>query len=422
MKLTEIIMHYCSTGNSSYKASFKEAVREGISPDGGLFMPVDIPSVPSAFFRNMPEMSLSDMAYVVLSTLIGNEIPPEQIKKTISSVLTYPVPVCRLEDSNLFATELFHGPTGSSKDMGVRFMVKFFDLLLPHMKDKPVTVIASVSSDNGVAIADAFSQSDNFKVLVVFPKGKISQEAREKIQKLGRNTIPVEVRGSLDDCLAMIRTTLVDESLRGKIKLVSANSINIARLLPTVIQYFYMWAKMVQNGANADSIVISVPCANLANLSAALIAVQMGLPIKRIIAASTNPAITDFLNTGTFIPAQVAESLAPALDIATPMNIARVHGLMKSSKIAVDAVTVTNEDIVSTRQLLSDKYSYTADNHTCVSASALINRISQSEYGTFIATIDPKKRAVQLPQHHRHDSIAPTYRAFRRIIDPEFNY
>ncbi len=415
-------MHYYSTGNSSSKSSFKEAVREGISPDGGLFVPADIPQVPAAFFRNMPEMSLSDIAYIVLSTLIGNDISSEQIKNTISSVLTYPVPVCRLGDSNLFATELFHGPTGSSKDLGVRFMVKFFDLLLTRKEDEPVTVIASVSSDSGVAIADAFSQSGNFRVLVVFPKGKISQETREKILKLGRNIIPVEVRGSLDDCLAMIRTTLVDESLRGKVKLASANSINIARLLPTVIQYFYMWAKMVQNGADADNVVISVPCANLANLSAALIAVQMGLPVKRIIAASTNPAITTFLNTGTFTPAQVVESLAPALDIATPMNIARVEELMKSSNVAVDAVTVTNDDIVSAKHLLHDKYGYAADPHTCVSAYALINGLKQSEYGTFIATIDPNQKTGQLQQHTRHDSIAPTYRALRRIIDPEYNY
>lgn len=415
-------MHYYSTGNSSYKLSFKDAVREGISPDGGLFVPADIPQVPAAFFRNMPEMSIRDIAYIVLSTLVGNEIPSEQIKNIISAVLTYPVPVRRLGDSNIFATELFHGPTGSSKDMGVRFMVKFFDLLLTRREDEPVTVIASVSSDSGVAIADAFSHSDNFRVFVVFPKGKISTEARGKILKLGKNIIPVEIRGSLDDCLAMIRTTLVDESLRGKIKLASANSINIARLLPTVIQYFYMWAKMVEDGADTDKIVISVPCANLANLSAALIAVKMGLPVKKIIAASTNPAITGFLKNGTFIPARITESLAPALDIATPMNLARVQELMKSCKVEIEAVTVTDEDILSAKKSLSDIYGYEADYHTCVSASALIGTITPGEYGTFIATVDPKHKAGQLQQPHRHDSIAPTYRAFRRIIDPEHNY
>lgn len=414
-------MHYYSTNRNSDNVTFCEATVNGIADDGGVYVPADIPLVPKAFFRNMPEMGLTDIAYVVMDTLIGDEISSEDIKGIISEALNFDIPVARLGESHLFSAELFHGSTGSGKDLGARFLARFFRRFFAQTcpGENDVTVLASVTSDSGVAIADAFCGIDPFKVLVVFPKGKISPASREKIFALGNNIKPVEVRGSTDDCLAMIRTAMVDSGLRGHIKLTSANSINIARLLPTVIQYFWIWSQMVADGADPDEIVISVPCANLGSFAAALIAVRMGLPVKRIIAASTvNNAFVDYLATGKFTPCCHQDTLAPSFDIMQPLNFPRVAELLKDINVEVVGCTVSDDDIVKVAGELSQSYAYAADPHTCVSAGALMQNLRSNEYGAFLATFSPNELLSQPAAHARHESISPTYRALRRLIDP----
>ena len=391
-------MRYYSTGNNSVKIPFREAVINGIAEDGGLYLPADIPLVPSAFFRNMSEMSLSDIAYVVLSTFTGDEISSEKLKEIITAVTNYPIPVVSLAGSNLFSAELFHGPSGSSKDLGVGFMAEFFSIFFNQSTDNKVTILTYSHSDYGLSVAKAFSKSGKFKVIIVYPKGRITPGLRYRLLNSGTNIIPVEVRGSAADCLAMMRSTLIDETLRENIILTSANSINISSLLPLVIQYFYIMAKMVEDGADPDSIVISVPCGSLANLSAVLIANQMGLPIKRIVAAY------------------------PETSDVTPINSIRVEDLLKTSKTPVSSVTITEDDINTTRNLLKDNYGYEATDHSCLSAAALLKEMRSDEYGAFMATSDPIVKENPMEFQERHESISPTYNALKRIILNNTNY
>ena len=184
-------------------------------------------------------------------------------------------------------------------------MARIFQQFFSDNTDSEVIVLASVTSESGVAIADAPLRSRAVQgYWLFFPKGKLSSASKEKIFSLEHNIRPVEVRGSVDDCLAMIQAAMSDSQLRENVRLTSANSINIARLLPTVIQYFWIWSQMVSAGVDPNQIVISVPCANLGSFAAALIAVKMGLPLKRIIAASTvNNAFVEYLQTGRYNPA-----------------------------------------------------------------------------------------------------------------------
>ncbi len=417
-------MHYYSTNRNSDDVSFRKATVNGIAEDGGVYVPADIPVVPEAFFRNMPAMGLKDIAYVVMNTLIGDEINSGYIKEIISEALNYDIPVLRLGNSDIFSAELFHGSTGSSKDLGARFMARIFQQFFSDNTDSEVIVLASVTSESGVAIADALCGVEPFRVLVVFPKGKLSSASKEKIFSLEHNIRPVEVRGSVDDCLAMIQAAMSDSQLRENVRLTSANSINIARLLPTVIQYFWIWSQMVSAGVDPNQIVISVPCANLGSFAAALIAVKMGLPLKRIIAASTvNNAFVEYLQTGRYNPADHKDTLAPCLDIMQPLNFPRVIDLLKGLGTEVVGCAVSDNEIVHTAASLSESYGYSADPHTCVSAAALIKKLSDGESGAFLATLSPDELLCHnTSQQIRHESISPTYQALKRIIDPIHTY
>ncbi|MDE5688602.1 MAG: pyridoxal-phosphate dependent enzyme [Paramuribaculum sp.] len=414
-------MLYYSTNRNSQPASFCEAVKSGVAGDGGLFLPTDIPLVPAAVFRNMPEMSLSDIAYVVLNTLIGEDVDSATIKSINASAFNFDIPVVALKDSKLFSCELFHGPTGSVKDLGARYLARLCGTIFSGESDAnhPVTVLATVSSDNGLAIADAFHDVYPCDVFVVFAKGRISPATRDRIIEIGANIHPVEVRGSNNDCLAMIRTALFDAGLKGHIALTSANSINIARLLPTTIQYFHSWACAVAAGADSDNIVISVPCANLSNLSAALIAVRMGLPVKRLIAATnSNDAFVEYLQTGVFHSKPAVETVTPAMDITQPMNLPRIKELMSGISVPVEGVAMSDNKIIATADELKDKYDYIANLHSCVSAGALIRNIKADEYGIFLSTVAPVPDSCPAASRHRIDSISPTYHALKRIINP----
>lgn len=385
-------MKFYSTGNPDIQIPFKEAVMKGVADDGGFFLPSDVSAIPGAVIRNMPEMSLSDIAYIVMSSLVGEEISSEVLKGIISSVVTFPIPLHRLGNSNLFSAELFHGPTGSSKDLEVKFMARIFDLFFNAEKGNKVSLLATVTSDYGIALADAFAKSEKFHVVLIFPKANTTEELRNRITSLDKAIKTVEVRGSVAECLAIMRSTLIDESLKGKILLTSANSINISSLLPLVIQYFYIWAKMVEAGAEANQIVMSVPCGNLANLSAVLIAVQMGLPVKRIIAAH------------------------PSDSLINPINQIRVEELLKTSKIPVKNVIITDNEKKMTEEELKKRYGYSIKGYTGISAGALISELAPGEYGAFLATSDPKAPIVQNKNRERHFSISPTYNALKRII------
>lgn len=409
-------MRYYSTNRESTKVTFAEAAMSGIAPDGGLYLPEIIPQVPTAVFRNMAEMTLEDIAYVVMTSLLSGDMQPETIRDINTECLTYPIPVNRLGDSRLYSCELFHGPTGSCKDLGVRYMARILSRVIG--KSSPITMIASVSSDYGVAIANAFAGVEPFKLIVTVPRGRLSHTANSSIFNLGGNIHAVEVRGSIADCLAMTQTALIDKNLAHEIALTSANSINIARLLPLVIQFFQGWVGAVSQGANPDNIVFSVPCGNLSNLSAALIALKMGLPVKRLIAAgNTNCTFTKNIKTGIYKPAQLSPTIAPALDITMPINLPRVTELLNSVNQPIVGHTITDAEIISCQNSLLEKYGYISDPHTAVAAAAIIADIKPDEYGIIMATGTPTLNATNDSSHHRHDTISPTYSALKRFIE-----
>lgn len=409
-------MRYYSTNRNSNDVSFAEAARSGFAPDGGLYIPAQMPLVPDAIFRNMDGMSSAEIAYVVMTSLLGGDLSPREIKDINSECISFPLPVRRLGSSPFFSCELFHGPTGSCKDLGVRYMARLLSRLLPDRQR--ITLIASISSDYGIAIADAFAGVAPFEVIVTVPKGRLSPEAAGRIFSLGGNIHAVEVRGSVADCLAMTRTALVDRELAGKITLTSANSINIARLLPLVTEFFIAWSGAVAQGADPAAIVFSVPCGNLSNLTAALLAARMGLPIRRIVAAgNANSSIVSFLSTGDYEAALHSPTSAPALDVGLPINLPRVSALLPGLGVPVSGYAVSDSRIASARRRLAEDYSYSTDPHSAVAAAALMDDLQPGEYGIMMATGRPVFAPASPSPHRRHETIPPTYSALKRFIE-----
>lgn len=383
-------MKYLSTGNTSLRIPFKEAVITGISEDGGLYLPAEIPVLPAAFFRNMNEMSLEDISYVVLSAFLSEDFSSEKLRDIISSVLTFQLPVIPLDGNKLFVAELFHGPTGSGKDLSVRFMAHIMESLFENSHGK-INLVTSVSSDYGAAIADAFSNSDRFKNILIYQKGELSTEIQTKNTNSDKTLMVIEVRGSKLESLAAVRSLLSDKGLRNSTILSTADSINISYLLPLVIQYFHICARMISNGAEFHELVFAVPSGNLEDVSALLIAAEMGLPVKRIIALSSDS------------------------EEDNPINKPRVEYLLESSKIPVSTVFISKEKDEQSADFQRE-YEYKFDASSAKNAAALLKDLRENESGVFLATSSPVKKQRDSGTHFNHIPISPTSNALKRII------
>ena len=331
-------MKFYSTNRKGPEVSLGEAVLRGLAEDGGLYMPKEIPVLPPEFFDALGRMSFTEISFEVGRALVGDEVPPEKLRAIIEDAFDFPVPLVRL-DERVTVLELFHGPTLAFKDFGARFMAR----LMSHFVCKGTrgelsgdggeyVVLVATSGDTGGAVAHGFLGVPGIRVVVLYPSGQVSEVQEKQLTTLGGNITAVEVAGSFDECQRMVKRALADPELRTHRRLTSANSINIARLLPQSFYYFYGFAQGVarRNGAgpvptgNAP-VVFSVPSGNFGNLTAGLLARRMGLPVARFVAATNaNDAVPCYLATGKFAPLPSRPTMSSAMDVGNPSNFARL--------------------------------------------------------------------------------------------------
>ena len=228
-------MYYYSTNNKSIKVSFREAVLKGLSEDGGLFMPASIPSLDKSFIENIETKSFQEIAYEAAKGFIGDEIKNSDLENIIFDSINFDAPVVRLND-NHFILELFHGPTLAFKDFGARFMARTFSYFNKD-NDKELIILVATSGDTGSAVANGFYQTEGIRVVILYPSGKISEIQEKQITTLNKNIIALEIAGTFDDCQKLVKSAFVDKDINEKLKLSSANSINIARLIPQSFYY-----------------------------------------------------------------------------------------------------------------------------------------------------------------------------------------
>lgn len=387
-------MKYYSTNNLAPKVSLKEAVLSGYAPDMGLYIPERLPVIPSAFIRNMAGMSLQEISYAVANTLFGADIPSEVLHDIVYSTVNFDIPLQHLHD-NVFALELFHGPSLNFKDVGTRFMAR----LLSHLRgsdNRTINIITATSGGSGGAIANGYYDVPGVHVYVLFPHNKLSKTLESQFTTLGKNITPIEINGSYNDCQDLVRTAFADSSLTSKMRITSANSINIARLLPQTFYYFYAYAQLSARMQSVQEVSFAIPCGNLGNLVSAVISKKMGLPTKKIIAATgPNCSLSQFLSSGFFNSFEAGRSIMPAMDVATPNNLPRLLPLFNNSLAdlnnCLSTQSITEAQAVESIRKVYHEYNYILDPHSATAYYALTSSIYKDEVGIITATAHPAK-------------------------------
>ena len=388
-------MKYFSTNKQSPEVSLKEAVLKGLAPDGGLYLPQTIPQLPPFFWETIFNKTFAEIAFEVAQKLIDGEISDSELKKIIEESITFEAPLKQISPQ-IYALELFHGPTLAFKDFGARFMARLMAYFSKDIKETTY-ILAATSGDTGSAVGSGFLNVPGFEVVILYPSGKISNTQEKQLTTFGNNVTALEINGTFDDCQKLVKAAFVDEEINKKIRLSSANSINIARLIPQTFYYFYAFAQV--KNPNAE-IIFSVPTGNLGNLTAGVIAKKMGLPVKQFIAAQNlNNTFYQYLKTGKFTPHNSITTISNAMDVGNPSNFARLNQLYEnnSNKIQseISAYTVTEEETKSTMIKTSKENHYILDPHGAVGLAALEKHLqthpNSKTTGIFLETAHPAK-------------------------------
>ena len=368
------------------QVNFAQAVRQGLGKDQGLFFPENIPHLSN--IDELLALPLVERSQKILGALIGEEIPQAQLAQMVHNAFTFPAPVTKVED-NIYALELFHGPTLAFKDFGGRFMAQ---ALATVRGDGKITILTATSGDTGAAVAHAFYGLENIDVVILYPKGKISPLQEKLFCTLGGNIRTIAIHADFDACQALVKQAFDDAELRQAIGLNSANSINISRLLAQVCYYFEAAAQLSKE--QRENLVVSVPSGNFGNLTAGLIAKTLGLPIKRFIAATNaNDTVPRYLHSGNWSPNATVTTLSNAMDVSRPNNWPRVEELFKRNGWALNELhsaaisDAQTEDTLRTMHQLG----YLCEPHGAVAYEVLKQDLQAGETGLFLCTAHPAK-------------------------------
>lgn len=368
------------------QVNFAQAVRQGLGKDQGLFFPENIPHLSN--IDELLALPLVERSQKILGALIGEEIPQAQLEQMVRNAFTFPAPVAKVED-NIYALELFHGPTLAFKDFGGRFMAQ---VLATVRGDGKITILTATSGDTGAAVAHAFYGLENIDVVILYPKGKISPLQEKLFCTLGGNIRTIAINADFDACQALVKQAFDDAELRQAIGLNSANSINISRLLAQVCYYFEAAAQLPKE--QRENLVVSVPSGNFGNLTAGLIAKTLGLPIKRFIAATNaNDTVPRYLHTGDWSPNATVATLSNAMDVSRPNNWPRVEELFKRNGWTLNELHSAAISDAQTEDTLRAMHQlgYLCEPHGAVAYEVLKQDLQPGETGLFLCTAHPAK-------------------------------
>ncbi|KIA95416.1 threonine synthase [Pedobacter kyungheensis] len=365
-------MKLYSTNNKDLRVSFKEAVFNSMPQDKGLYMPVEIPQLDAVFIENIEQYTLPEIAYKVASTLLKDEIPADDLKALIEDAINFEAPAVKLDDKT-FVLELFHGPSLAFKDFGARFMSRVMAYFLKD-GEQLLDVLVATSGDTGGAVALGFLGVPNTRVTILYPEGKVSPIQELQLTTNGKNIRAIEVKGTFDDCQALVKQAFADADLNAKFRLTSANSINISRLIPQTFYYFNTYAQLKKQGLN--DVVFSVPSGNFGNIGAGLLAYKLGLPVKQFIAATNvNDTVPRFLESGNYETKPSTQTYSNAMDVGAPSNWVRIMDLFNQNvealKKVVTAYRFTDEETLAGIKGLDNQFNYVACPHTAIAYLAV---------------------------------------------------
>jgi threonine synthase len=423
--------YYSTKNKTSNLVSFKEAVLKGLPDDNGLYMPTTLKPLEKSFFDNFSQWSFQEIAYHILTAFeLEKEIAPNILQEIIAKSLTFDAVLTDLDKKTGFL-ELFHGNTLAFKDFGARFMAQIMGYFVAQ-QNKKLHILVATSGDTGSAVAQGFFNVPNITVTVLYPAGKVSKRQEKQFATLGNNITALKINGTFDDCQALVKQAFLDKELNEKLYLSSANSINIARLIPQSFYYFRAYQQVLQQfGANfiqENPLVFVVPSGNFGNLTAGLFAKKMGLPIKHFVAATNlNDIVPKYLSTGIFSPRPSTQTISNAMDVGNPSNFVRMLDLYDNNlELMKTAISGYACDEETTRAYIREVYKnfgYVIEPHAAVGFAALAQyrkttTNTQNHYGIVLATAHPSKfnevveheigHEIPLPEQLSHWINKPT--------------
>jgi threonine synthase len=359
-------MKLYSTNNKNNIVDLKEAVFKSLPEDKGLYMPTTIPKLSDGFLKNLPKYSFQAIAFEVARQLIGAYIPDEDVYDIIEKSITFSAPVVHLNEQ-ISVLELFHGPSLAFKDFGARFMAQLMSYLRDE-NERKITILVATSGDTGGAVAAGFHNTEGIEVFILYPSGKVSEIQEKQLTTLEGNIRAFEVQGTFDDCQALVKSAFLDKDLNKAYNLSSANSINIARLIPQSFYYFEAFKQLAQDEIKNT---FCVPSGNFGNLTAGLMAKKMGLPVHQFIAATNiNDVVPKYLSTNLFEPHPSYTTISNAMDVGNPSNFVRMLDLYSSTwnDMKKDVIGFAIDDAATANAIreVHQQFAYFIDPHAAV--------------------------------------------------------
>jgi len=387
-------MRFVSTAGEAPTATLGEALRQGLAPGGGLYMPEALPPLSDAFFEKLPGRPLAESAGAVARHLLGEDFEKGEIEALVADALDFPIPLVPLGE-RIRVLELFHGPTLAFKDVGARCLAR---LLAREGHGEELTVLVATSGDTGGAVARAFWGVEGTRVVILYPHGQVSPLQERQFTTLGGNVGALAVEGTFDDCQRLVKRAFADAELHREARLTSANSINVGRLLPQIFYYFHAVAQLSE-AERERPLVVSTPSGNFGNLTAGLMAKRLGLEAARFVAATNvNDTVPQYLMSGDFEPRDSLRTLSNAMDVGDPSNFARILHLYGSDHDAIcrDLVGSAHDDGETRREIgrIFRERGYLLDPHTAVGHLALEKVLQERDdepIGIVLATAHPAK-------------------------------
>ena len=383
-------MNLYSTNHVSPNVGIEEAIFRGLPPDNGLYMPMEFTPLPASFFETIEERSMQEIAFAISRAIIGDAVSDHDLKQIVDSSINFDAPLLEIED-NIFSLELFHGPSMAFKDFGARFMAALMSHFLAK-KQQNIHILVATSGDTGGAVAQGFFGSKNIDVTILYPSGKVSDIQEKQLTTLGENVKALEVNGTFDDCQKLVKEAFLDAELTDKFTLASANSINIARLIPQSFYYMVTYARLKKYGL---PIVFSVPSGNFGNLTAGVMAHRLGMPVAAFIAATNlNNVVPTYLSSGTYEPISPSVStISNAMDVGNPSNFPRLkamfHNDLEALQAKVKGCFYDDEQTRTAMQAIYKQTGYVCCPHTAIAYLGLHDYLkTQTEptLGVFLAT------------------------------------
>lgn len=388
-------MQFVSTNRKSPSATFLEAMRTGLAPDGGLYMPDKVPELPNSFWQYSDSPNFQEIAFEMAKPYLEEELSDPEILSVVEDAFNFPIQMHSM-DEHQFILELFHGPTLAFKDFGARFMARLFSEKAQR-DQREVTILVATSGDTGSAVAHGFYKVPGVRVCLLYPKGKVSKLQEQQMTTLGENITTLEVEGVFDDCQKLVKKAFTDPDLISSMQLSSANSINIARLLPQSFYYVFAHAELRRKGLNDP--IFSVPSGNFGNLTGGLLAMKMGMKTHTFLAATNaNDIVPNYLSGSEYEPKDSIQTISNAMDVGDPSNFVRIKALFDGSDSAIRShlkgYSYNDQQTCETIRELYENNGYVACPHTAIGYRAALEdhkKVNSDRPYVTLATAHPVK-------------------------------